>query len=157
VNVLAVQAAREIDVRHEHVARVHALPLAWVGAAATATAEIARTIIAIAGIISPTSVVEHEARPSNDSVFRSRRRPTQAPIQSIAGPRNHLPVYFFSFSTIGGAISNLICLQTGRRFRDARGSQIGSACCSPTAVIHKKSIRALKIQCSPRRRYLDLS
>ena len=30
VNVLSFEATRQVDVLHEHVARVHALPVAWV-------------------------------------------------------------------------------------------------------------------------------
>jgi hypothetical protein len=89
VDVLAVEAAREVDVLHEHVAWVNLVPLARVRAASTASPQIARAILAIAGIVAPTGVVGHMAPPSNDSVLRSRCRPTQAPVQPIAGPRNH--------------------------------------------------------------------
>jgi hypothetical protein len=30
VDVLSFEATRQVDVLHEHVARVHALPVAWV-------------------------------------------------------------------------------------------------------------------------------
>jgi hypothetical protein len=68
VDVFAVRTAREIDVLHEHVAWVNLVPLACVRTTTTAAAEVARAIIAITAIITPTWVVGHGAPPSNDSV-----------------------------------------------------------------------------------------
>ena len=89
VDVLSFEATRQVDVFHEHVAQVGALTLTRVRAAATPAAEIARVVVTIAGILTPTRVVEHRAPPSETSACsRSRCRPTELPVQSVAGPRN---------------------------------------------------------------------
>jgi hypothetical protein len=54
--MLALQAARQIDLSHEHVARVNvAVVIAIVQAAATAAAEIALAII-VSSIVRPTRI-----------------------------------------------------------------------------------------------------
>ncbi len=58
VDVFAVQAAWQVDVLHGHVAWVNLVSLSWVRTGSTASAEIARTITAIARIISPMGVLE---------------------------------------------------------------------------------------------------
>jgi hypothetical protein len=89
VDMLSFEATRQVDVFHEHVARVHALPVTWVGTAATAAAEIAGVVVAITRIVTPARVVEHRAPPSETPAFsRSRCRPTELPVQFVASPRN---------------------------------------------------------------------
>jgi hypothetical protein len=58
-NALAFGITGQVDPVHEHVSRLHAFPFAWVRAAAAAAAEIAGVVIALAGIVTPTRVVEH--------------------------------------------------------------------------------------------------
>jgi hypothetical protein len=84
--MLSFESAGQVDVLHEHVARIHAVAVTWVGTAATAAAEIARVVVAIAGIVTPPSI-EHRAPPSDMPAFPlSRWRPTELPVQFVAGP-----------------------------------------------------------------------
>jgi hypothetical protein len=46
--MLTLQAAREVDVVHEHVARVRSLAVSRVGYPAAPAAEVSRAIVAIA-------------------------------------------------------------------------------------------------------------
>jgi hypothetical protein len=88
VDVFAFEATRQVDVFHEPVARVHALPVAPICTAAAAAAEVAGVVIAITRVVTPARI-EHRAPLSETSAFsRSRCRPTELPVQCIAGPRN---------------------------------------------------------------------
>jgi hypothetical protein len=90
VDVLSLEAARQIDVLHEHVPPGRPAPAHGVRAAAASAAEVARAIIALAWVVTPTRVV-HRPPPSETSAFsHSRCRPTELPVQFVAGPRNHL-------------------------------------------------------------------
>jgi hypothetical protein len=55
MDVFSFETARKVDVVHEHVARVCAFALARIGSAATPAAEIARAVIALAGVTSSTT------------------------------------------------------------------------------------------------------
>jgi hypothetical protein len=65
--MFAIETTWQADVIHEHVARVGALPLARVGAAATPAAEVARLVVAFAWVVIPG--IEHRAPLSETPAF----------------------------------------------------------------------------------------
>jgi len=67
VDVLSFEATRQVDVLHEHVARVHALSVTWIRTAAATAAEIARTAVAIPGIVAPSRIVTSHGAPPEDA------------------------------------------------------------------------------------------
>jgi hypothetical protein len=64
MDVLAFEAARQVDVLHEDVARINALPIAWIGTSTAASAQVTRVVVAIARIVAPSGIVaSHDAPP----------------------------------------------------------------------------------------------
>ena len=94
VDVLAFEAAREIDAVHEHIARVWALSLSEVIAAAAAAAEVTRAIIERARVVAPTRIV-HLAPPSKTAANTGLSCcPTETPTQSRTSPRNQPSLFY---------------------------------------------------------------
>jgi selenophosphate synthetase-related protein len=63
VDVLSFEATRQVDVLHEHVPRVNALPIAWIGASTAASAQVTRVVVAIPGIVAPSRIVTSHGAP----------------------------------------------------------------------------------------------
>jgi hypothetical protein len=61
-DVLALASGRQVDVSREHLSRLgpFTLPLAWIGAAAAASAQLTRPAIAVARIVAPSWVVHRK-------------------------------------------------------------------------------------------------
>jgi eukaryotic-like serine/threonine-protein kinase len=80
----------QVEVPHEHVARIGGRAIARVGhAAATAAAQVARAIIERARVVAPTRIV-HLASPSKTAANTGLSCcPTETPIQARTSPRNH--------------------------------------------------------------------
>jgi hypothetical protein len=55
--VLSFEATRQVDVLHEHVARIHTLPIARIGTSSAAAAKITRIVVAIAWIVALSGIV----------------------------------------------------------------------------------------------------
>ena len=65
LDVLSFGATRQADVVHEHVARVHAFPIARVGPSTAASAQVTRVVVAIARIVAPSRIVAIARRTSS--------------------------------------------------------------------------------------------
>jgi hypothetical protein len=89
-DAVAFGTARQVEVPHEHVARVEGGSIARIRhAAATALVELA-TVIPVARIVVPTWIV-HLASPSKTAANTGLSCcPTETPTQFRASPRNHL-------------------------------------------------------------------
>ena len=73
VNVFSFEATRQVDVLHEHVARVNALPIAWIGASTAASAQVTRVVVAIAWSVAPSRIVaSHDAPPRDEQTLANQ-------------------------------------------------------------------------------------
>jgi hypothetical protein len=70
VDVFSLAATRQVDVSHEHIARIHRLPIARIGPSTAAPAQVPGVVVAIAWIATPARiVVQHE------QLLRGRQSP----------------------------------------------------------------------------------
>jgi hypothetical protein len=103
VDVLSFEATRQADVLHEHVARVNALPIAWIGASTAASAQVTGVVVAIAWIVAPSGIVAKlatvhpletrkrgpprggESREGKDPISRGQIGDNLAPFRVVGG------------------------------------------------------------------------
>src|SRR5690242_7103979 len=73
VDVLSFEATRQVDVLHEHVARVNALAIARIGTTTTASAQVARVLGGISWIVAPSRIVaSHGAHPRDGQTLANQ-------------------------------------------------------------------------------------
>ena len=63
VDVLSLEATRQVNVLHEHIARVHALAIARIGSAAAASTQVTAVLVAIPWIVAPSRIVTSHGAP----------------------------------------------------------------------------------------------